>query len=43
VDATLKAVDAFPSGLWIILGGKDKGSDYKPLREPLRSAPKEFF
>jgi UDP-N-acetylmuramoylalanine--D-glutamate ligase len=36
VDATLKAVDAFPGGLWIILGGKDKGSDYTPLREPLR-------
>jgi UDP-N-acetylmuramoylalanine--D-glutamate ligase len=35
VDATLKAIDAFPSGLWIILGGKDKGSDYRPLREPL--------
>jgi UDP-N-acetylmuramoylalanine--D-glutamate ligase len=40
VDATLKAVDAFPSGLWIILGGKDKGSDYKPLREPLRQRAK---
>ena len=25
VDATLKAVDAFPGGLWVILGGKDKG------------------
>src|SRR5438094_641408 len=36
VDATLKAVDAFPGRLWIILGGKDKGSDYGPLREPLR-------
>ncbi|MBI3679489.1 MAG: UDP-N-acetylmuramoyl-L-alanine--D-glutamate ligase [Acidobacteria bacterium] len=36
VDATLKAVDAFPGGLWIILGGKDKGSDYRPLAEPLR-------
>ena len=31
VDATLKAIDAFPGGLWIILGGKDKGSDYTPL------------
>jgi UDP-N-acetylmuramoylalanine--D-glutamate ligase len=36
VDATLKAIDAFPGRLWIILGGKDKGSDYTPLREPLR-------
>ncbi len=40
VDATLKAIDAFPSGLWIILGGKDKGSDYAPLREPLRQRAK---
>ncbi len=31
VDAALKAIDAFPGGLWIILGGKDKGSDYRPL------------
>jgi UDP-N-acetylmuramoylalanine--D-glutamate ligase len=37
VDATLKAIDAFPGGLWIILGGKDKGSDYAVLREPLRA------
>lgn len=37
VDATLKAIDAFPGDLWIILGGKDKGSDYAPLREPLRT------
>ena len=35
VDATLKALDAFTSGLWVILGGKDKGSDYRTLREPL--------
>lgn len=35
VDAALKAVEAFDGGLWIILGGKDKGSDYRPLREPL--------
>ena len=37
VDATLKAIDAFPGGLWIILGGKDKNSDFTVLREPLRS------
>src|SRR5947208_2894005 len=35
VDATLKALAAFPGRLWVILGGKDKGSDYAPLREPL--------
>ena len=37
VDATLKALDAFKGGLWVILGGKDKGSDYTALREPLRT------
>ncbi len=36
VDATLKALDAFPGRLYVILGGKDKGSDYTVLREPLR-------
>jgi UDP-N-acetylmuramoylalanine--D-glutamate ligase len=36
VDAALKAVEAFPSSLLVILGGKDKGSPYTPLREPLR-------
>ncbi|MGC9969005.1 MAG: UDP-N-acetylmuramoyl-L-alanine--D-glutamate ligase [Bryobacteraceae bacterium] len=35
VDATLKSIEAFPGRLWIILGGKDKGSDYTVLREPL--------
>jgi len=40
VDATQKAIDAFPGGLWIILGGKDKGSDYTVLREPLRQKAK---
>jgi UDP-N-acetylmuramoylalanine--D-glutamate ligase len=40
VDATLKAIDAFPGGLWIILGGKDKGSDYSPLIAPLRERAK---
>lgn len=40
VDAALKAIDAFPRGLWIILGGKDKGSDYAPLRAPLSERAK---
>ncbi len=36
VDATLKAIDAFEGGLWIILGGKDKNSDYTTLAAPLK-------
>jgi UDP-N-acetylmuramoylalanine--D-glutamate ligase len=36
VDATLKALDSFPGRIFIILGGKDKGSDYTVLQKPLR-------
>jgi UDP-N-acetylmuramoylalanine--D-glutamate ligase len=36
VDATLKALDAFSGSLLVILGGKDKGSDYTLLRKALR-------
>jgi UDP-N-acetylmuramoylalanine--D-glutamate ligase len=36
VDATIKALDAFPGNLLVILGGKDKGSDYTILRKSLR-------
>jgi len=36
VDATLKALDAFPGRILIILGGKDKGSEYTVLQKPLR-------
>jgi UDP-N-acetylmuramoylalanine--D-glutamate ligase len=35
VDATLKAIDAFEGGLWVILGGKDKDSDYSVLIDAL--------
>ena len=37
VDATRKAIDAFEGRLWVVLGGKDKGSDYTDLREPLEA------
>ncbi len=37
VDATLKALDAFAGNVLVILGGKDKGSDYRILRPALRS------
>ena len=36
VDAALKAIEAFPGPLIVILGGKDKGSPYTPLIEPLK-------
>lgn len=32
VDATRKALESFEGRLWVILGGKDKGSDYRELR-----------
>jgi UDP-N-acetylmuramoylalanine--D-glutamate ligase len=37
VDAALKAIEAFPGPLVVILGGKDKGGAYTPLREALRA------
>ncbi len=40
VDATLKALDAFPGNLVAILGGKDKGGDFTLLREPLHHRAK---
>ena len=40
VDATLKALDAFTGGLFVILGGKDKGGDFTLLREPLHKRAK---
>lgn len=35
VESVLAAIDSFPGRLWVILGGKDKGSDFRPLRRPL--------
>ncbi len=36
VDAATKSLEAFPGGLIVILGGKDKGSDYSPLAPLVR-------
>jgi UDP-N-acetylmuramoylalanine--D-glutamate ligase len=36
VDAAVKSIEAFAGGLIVILGGKDKGSDYSPLALLLR-------
>ena len=37
VDATIKALDAFSGNVLVILGGKDKGCDFRILRQALRS------
>ena len=37
VDATAKALEAFPGGIHVILGGKDKDSDYRTLLPLLQS------
>ena len=40
VDATIKALESFPGNIHLILGGKDKGSDYTVLNDLLRQRVK---
>jgi UDP-N-acetylmuramoylalanine--D-glutamate ligase len=43
VDATIKALESFPSGVHLILGGKDKGSDYSVLNPLLEKRVKRVY
>jgi UDP-N-acetylmuramoylalanine--D-glutamate ligase len=43
VDATAKAVAAFSGGIHLILGGKDKGSDYTLLAQLLRERVRAVY
>ena len=43
VDATIKALESFPANIHLILGGKDKGSDYTVLNELLRKRVKVVY
>ena len=43
VDATAKALAAFAGGIHLILGGKDKGSDYTELSQLLRERVKAIY
>jgi len=43
VDATAKAIAAFPGNIHLILGGKDKNSDYTELNELLRARVKAVY
>jgi UDP-N-acetylmuramoylalanine--D-glutamate ligase len=43
VDATAKAVASFSSGIHLILGGKDKNSDYTQLSQLLRARVRAIY
>lgn len=43
VDATIKALESFPANIHLILGGKDKGSDYTVLHDLLRQRVKRAY
>jgi UDP-N-acetylmuramoylalanine--D-glutamate ligase len=43
VDATIKALESFPRNVHLILGGKDKGSDYTVLNDLLRQRVKRVY
>lgn len=43
VDATSKALSAFDTGVHLILGGKDKGAPYAPLRDLMHDRVREVL
>ncbi|HKD91275.1 MAG TPA: UDP-N-acetylmuramoyl-L-alanine--D-glutamate ligase [Terriglobales bacterium] len=43
VDATIKALESFPANIHLILGGKDKGSDYTVLKPLLAERVKRVY
>ncbi len=43
VDATIKALESFPGRLHLILGGKDKGSDYSVLNDLIAQRVKRVY
>jgi len=43
VDATMKALASFPKGIHLILGGKDKDSDYTLMADMLRARVKAVY
>lgn len=43
VDATIKALESFPANIHLILGGKDKGSDYTVLLPLVRERVKRVY
>jgi len=43
VDATIRALQSFPANIHLILGGKDKGSDYTELNSLIAERVKRVY
>jgi len=43
VDSTIKAIRAFPGGIHLIAGGRDKGADFTLLRSLVRERVRELM
>lgn len=43
VDSTRVALESFSGSIWLILGGRDKGSSYAPLRRLIKEKVKGIF
>ncbi|MCX5781580.1 MAG: UDP-N-acetylmuramoyl-L-alanine--D-glutamate ligase [Elusimicrobia bacterium] len=43
VDSARVALESFDKNIWLILGGRDKGSPYKPLSDLIREKVKGVF
>jgi UDP-N-acetylmuramoylalanine--D-glutamate ligase len=43
VDAVVKSLESFPGNICLIMGGKDKGCDYRVLRELVRNRVKTLL
>jgi UDP-N-acetylmuramoylalanine--D-glutamate ligase len=43
VDAVMKSLQSFPGNIHLILGGKDKGCDYRLLRDLIRKRVKHLI
>lgn len=43
VDAVLKSLESFPGNVLLLMGGKDKGCDYKVLRELIQMKVKHLL
>ena len=43
VDAVVKSLESFPGNIFLIMGGKDKGCDYRVLRDLVRERVKSLI